>query len=64
MSLILVLGAKGLVGQETVHELLVAGHNVIASDIDEIDASHLITSSVYNMGDMFHSCESLTSLDL
>lgn len=37
MSLILVLGAKGLVGQETVHELLVAGHNVIASDIDEID---------------------------
>ena len=37
MSLILVLGAKGLLGQETVHELLVAGHNVIASDIDEID---------------------------
>ena len=32
------------------------------SDLDEIDASHLITSSVYHMGDVFHSCE--TSLDL
>ena len=34
------------------------------SDIDEIDASHLITSNVYNMEYMFHQCNSLTSLDI
>ena len=34
------------------------------SDIDEIDASHLITSNVNDMGQMFRWCKSLTSLDL
>ena len=34
------------------------------SDIDEIDASHLITSNVKNMLNMFSSCTSLTSLDI
>ena len=34
------------------------------SDIDEIDVSHLITSSTIDMGQMFRRCESLTSLDL
>ena len=32
------------------------------SDIDEIDASHLITSNVNNMEYMFYGCSSLTSL--
>ena len=32
------------------------------SDIDEIDASNLITSNVENMEYMFHQCSSLTSL--
>ena len=34
------------------------------SDIDEIDASHLITTNVNNMDFMFHQCSSLTSLNI
>ena len=34
------------------------------SDIDEINASNLITSNVHNMEYMFHGCSSLTSLIL
>lgn len=37
MSVILLLGANGLTGSEFTHALLVAGHKVIAADINEID---------------------------